>query len=393
MTALCTGGTSAPKTGVSVAVLLGSGYLAETLLRYGAEWVRWLIPWLTLPELDLNTFCTTDPPAIPAFTSAEATALLKLQLGADFNSGLAKMPDLLLHIVWYELCQCTSGTLIPLGAAAAAPTGAPVYQGRPPPASSTCGTAEDFFSQDDTVPISSHQFTTSSSWSTRFTAMHLTVSWSPIAGSVQMNLTPIAVNSGMANTTYPSQLLYAAGGTYELDYQLPWGAIDFGYNLTYASGIGLTSVDVKYFAYCDGDTPWGSRAPCCPPDSTTQLQLDAILNMVTLLQRQLAPFASILGTAHAGLTGQGSFAVQGLLGLRLELTTIPTSSYQDNSVPPYVFNAGWVSVLDANGFIEETRAHAAEQSWFPRIASDAITVGYSFPPGVVATITEVLREP
>jgi hypothetical protein len=134
-------------------------------------------------------------------------------------------------------------------------------------------------------------------------------------------------------------------------------------------------------------------SPCCPPDPIATGLLTQVLQAVTLLQRQLVPFAYISSTAHAGLTGQGTIAVQGLLGLRIDLTTMPASLTQDASTPPFVFNVGWVSMEDSNGFIDETRAHAQHQNWFSRIASEATLIGYSFAPGVVATITELQREP
>ncbi len=133
--------------------------------------------------------------------------------------------------------------------------------------------------------------------------------------------------------------------------------------------------------------------PGLPSDPNAPGNLAALQAQVNLLQRQLVPFGYVAGTAHAGLVGSGTFAITGLLGIRVVLTTIPGTIVQDGSNPPFLFNVGWVSMSTADGFIDETRVHAAGQVWQPRIASDATQVGYSFGPGVVATITELTRLP
>jgi hypothetical protein len=114
--------------------------------------------------------------------------------------------------------------------------------------------------------------------------------------------------------------------------------------------------------------------------------------MVTLLQRQLAPFAHILGESDGGLSGQGTIGVQGLLGVKCELTTIPASYGVEVGSPDFHHDVGWLSVSTPDGFIDERRVTAATTSWFPRLMSDATVIGYSFSPGVVATITQIVRE-
>jgi len=46
--------------------------------------------------------------------------------------------------------------------------------------------------------------------------------------------------------------------------------------------------------------------------------------MVTLIQRQAAPFGYVPGAIHAGLTGTGVIAIQGLIGCKVDITTLPT---------------------------------------------------------------------
>jgi len=54
-----------------------------------------------------------------------------------------------------------------------------------------------------------------------------------------------------------------------------------------------------------------------------QAQLDQLMAMVTLIQRQAAPFGYVPGAIHAGLTGTGVIAIQGLIGCK-SVTTLPT---------------------------------------------------------------------
>lgn len=393
MTALCPGGgASSPKLGASAVTLLASGFIAVALDRYGAGWLKWAIPFLAFPELTLNTFCATDPPAIPTFTAAEAKALVELTLGADFASGLSKFGDLVQHLVWYDLCQCNSGTPTALPAAPAPPAGTPVYT---PPAAqlaTKCGV--------DAVPYGPYHGT-GSQYSNFVTtpgatsaAVHM--DWNYVGGTHSgADVTVYWLGPGLTKAMNPVNLFHLVEGVHvDATVIVPVGAVTLHVDLVEQVPPVSTSntllLQVDY--YCGG-YPGALVSPCCPPDPATQLQIEAILRMVTLLQRQLVPFAHLTSTAHAGLTGAGTIAVQGLLGVQIDLTTIPATYHQDTSTPPFIFNIGWVSMQDANGFIDETRVHAQHQVWMSRIASDATVIGYKFSAGVVATITELQREP
>jgi len=393
MTALCGGGNSAPKAGVSAVTLLASGFLAVALQRYGAGWLQWAIPFLALPELTLSSFCATDPPAIPTFTAAESKALVDVTLGADFNSGLSKFGDLVQHLVWYDLCQCTSGALTALPAAPAPPAGTPVYS--PPPANGVLPTYCQFLPGGfGGIGGGSSSNTTVFTAGLNPTMVSYEFQWSNAgAGPHPQQAYTISFSvPGLAGAQGLRTYTPAVGVYNTVSVPVPFGATSCTIGVSAPVPNTDTALYVAY-AYCNGSLPGVPPAPCCPADPTLQLQVDTILRMVTLLQRQLVPFAYISSTAHAGLTAQGSIAVQGLLGVRIDLTTLPATYRQDSSSPPFIFDVGWVSMQDANGFIDETRAHAQHQNWFSRIASDATVIGYSFAPGIVATVTELQREP
>ena len=69
------------------------------------------------------------------------------------------------------------------------------------------------------------------------------------------------------------------------------------------TGAGTTNQHPVIQQWCGGQLPGIGAQPCCPPDASTQGQIQYLINLVTLLQRQLAPFAYLLSTVHTGLTG------------------------------------------------------------------------------------------
>lgn len=137
----------------------------------------------------------------------------------------------------------------------------------------------------------------------------------------------------------------------------------------------------------------------CTQFKTLQLAIAAVLQrvdriegMTTLIQRQGVPFGYITGTTYAGLYGQGEYAVADLIGLAINFTTIPDTYIAHPGDPLTYHQIGKISVGTAEGW---------ERSWMPTHdpyiilpISGAITkFGYTFPPGIVAAITELVREP
>jgi hypothetical protein len=114
--------------------------------------------------------------------------------------------------------------------------------------------------------------------------------------------------------------------------------------------------------------------------------------MVTLIQRQSVPFAYIASASHAGLAGSGELTVQGLIGLRITLTTIPSLVGSDAGDPLTYFQAGWLRWGDADGFSERRFIDASPLTWYPQPAGQYTRIAYSLNVGVVATIEELERE-
>jgi hypothetical protein len=133
-------------------------------------------------------------------------------------------------------------------------------------------------------------------------------------------------------------------------------------------------------------------------DICTRLQqlsqrLDWLREMVQLIQRQRVPFAYVLGTTNAGLTGAGTLSVQGILGVSVSLTTVPSFWGRTNDTPArYVPKVGDIQMCSANGCDDEIQLHYASQiAW--DLPPFATSLKYSLRPGIVASITTLLREP
>ncbi len=113
---------------------------------------------------------------------------------------------------------------------------------------------------------------------------------------------------------------------------------------------------------------------------------------VNLIQRQSVPFGYIVGVAHSALSGIGDFPVQGLIGVSVSFDLISDAHAPIAGDPLTYHQIGKVSIGTAQGW---------ERSWMPTHSpylilpiTGAITkVGYAFPDGIVATITELVREP
>ena len=121
--------------------------------------------------------------------------------------------------------------------------------------------------------------------------------------------------------------------------------------------------------------------------------LEQLRELVTLIQRQEVPFGFLDGTVHTGLTASGLLTVSGLLGIRVDLTTIPAHIGRIDGQPTVYFDVGYIALGTATGFQRREIIRHDPQYVFSGEAGLYTRVAYTFPPGVVATITELLREP
>jgi len=109
MTALCGGGSSSPKDGVTLVIDIASSGLIQLLTGNKYQWLARAASFFPLGSISLGTFCASDPPAQPTFTTDEVNAIIGLEFGSTFDSGIAKFVDLVKNLLWYQFCKCDAG--------------------------------------------------------------------------------------------------------------------------------------------------------------------------------------------------------------------------------------------------------------------------------------------
>jgi hypothetical protein len=359
----------------------------------------WLLPYVQYIaplQLDVNALCSIEPPEIPSIDANDLWSLISRDyIGLSLSAG-QKFAQLLHYIAWYKLCRCIDLTVPTMPTPPAAPS--PLPEINPPdlvgapstaPCKSSVGTSVDYspnnglFNQG--LLIAAGYNVTSVRYTVDIQVItppgpNITVTWKQIdtfnADAVQWSL---AVPLG--HTAHFSYVMEHRGT-----------ATGYSHQINADATAGLTRVTPTTEVFCGGAVPGGTQSPCCPPDPIQAGQLQQILAMVTLLQRQLAPFATIEGVTHSGLTGSGEIAVQGLIGARVDFTVPPSFGSRPGD-PGVAFDVGWLTWGDANGWQESERIMANPHRSTPAVASLSTKIGYTLNPGVTATIIELHREP
>lgn len=114
-------------------------------------------------------------------------------------------------------------------------------------------------------------------------------------------------------------------------------------------------------------------------------------------QRSSAPAGPVtianaysVGVTHVARTGSGSFAVPtGLRGFKLDLQPPFPPSRVSPGQPEYLWDVGWVSILDANGILAERRPNRDTATWLPDNANLATVFTHDLNPGWVLDVSEL----
>lgn len=128
----------------------------------------------------------------------------------------------------------------------------------------------------------------------------------------------------------------------------------------------------------------------CATLARIESRLKVMDGYTQLIQRQVVPFAYLRGTPVA-VSGQGSTAVQGILGVSLSLTDSRSGvgNYPDN--PTSYFDLGWLTFGTADGYLS---AHPIRRlaDLVLDVSPAVTTVHWSLPSGVSGTLTPLVRE-
>jgi hypothetical protein len=403
MTALCGGGSSSPIPGFANFLVVSSGFLIQLLESSQYKYLALAAPFVPLATFNLPAFCGTDPPAQPTFTQSEVDALLKLTFGADFTSGLSKLGDLIQNRLWFTFCQCDAGAQPAVPAPQAQPAGSstllPTYQGPcSAPAtgtdtiSATTGTFQLQFQRDWRDYLDPTGFAplggtphpaqllvdmrnqifaptpTSYTWRVRM--------YSTLGGTTEITLNDFTLTSGVSQVQILSVPANAVGVN-----------IYTSHNVASPTNNPLTHTTLL----CVPTTT--TPLPCCTPDQVAAGLLQQILLQANLIQRQAVPFGYVASTVHAGLSGAGTIAISGLIGIKVHATATPASLGREGTTPQKIFDMGFLTFGTADGYPSSYRLERTDELLLPARCSAFTELAYDLHPGVTVTITELVREP
>lgn len=396
MVSQCGGAAGQELSGLANTLIVTTPFLASLIpaeIAFLQAFV-WATGGLTIENLP--GFCNSELQADPGVTAADIVNVIVTPTLPQAGASAAKINQLIQRWAWFALCQCADASA---PVRPSAPT-APVLPSFNPPRAVVPNQAQpcldvlsDHLIVDDVtraifnmsslripgvtgVSYVFHLITLVSSGTPR--AVNLNVDWFQGTTSLRLDAT------GWGAPPRVSDYITLTG---------PAGADNI--SVTYLGNVagGDTSTYVvELQAWCNNLPANAPASPCCPPDPTLLGLVQSTQQLVTLIQRQIAPFAYVIGTAHAGISGSGTIAVQGLLGMMVAVTAYPAGNLQLGGTPSYVFDLGWMSIETADGFIEERRITALNQLWQPRLMSEATKFGYFLGTGVTATFTELDRE-
>jgi hypothetical protein len=394
---ICPGGLTQAKSGIAAFVNYGSSAAGLLSLVPRLSALAPAAYVLSGVSIATSVLCGSEPPAMPTFTQAEINDLINNNFfDTNYATALGKLKDMISNLAWYQLCECQSGGAVTL------PT--PPVQPTPPVLVPT--------DLPNTTKICSQNPSAPQTWASFGN------------GKVNSNPGVITTLAGAVGLDFTINVTLTGGGTPdsmtghvdEFDFTGHSARLaDFhigtsgSYHQTFLVNpvrphiVFSLSPDTVTFptgqlldflgVLTCGGTPAVGPANCCPPDPLVVAKLDSIQALVTLLQRQLAPFAYVPGTVHAGLSGTGVLSVQGLLGAKITITTDPTTLGVEGTSPPILFDRGFITWGTADGYPQSERLERSSQLSLPARASAFTDLAYDLHPGLVVTITELVREP
>jgi len=96
------------------------------------------------------------------------------------------------------------------------------------------------------------------------------------------------------------------------------------------------------------------------------------------------------GTVFAGLNGIGTLSIaRGVIGARVDVTTLPSELGLTAGDPDYNFDVGWVNWSDGTSFRQRERITNTAFATFPTSPAGVNQLNYTLAPGVVVTVTEL----
>lgn len=425
MTALCGGGTSGPKPGVTGILTFSAfgieAFISSVLLL--PELAPLLAPIIaSLVDIEATAYCSTDPPPDPGLTATDLENAIKIPPGPATFIAQSRILQWFENQYWWSICQCS-------GTTPARPTpsnpGAVTSNGGLPQGNSVCWNV--------TIPYSIPAAPTGVFFFIQI--QDQTATLVPAGGSLPVaisagnpsptNLQAMAVPPGITQVKLTHTLNEAvqAGSNYlelHLDTWNSSGAIEttdplhayyFGSSpnviVDFQPNMPVAAYWLAYILNTDSIPHTGTFGlsficppgvavgqPCCPPDPLIEGELQQILQYVQAIYAGLAvpPNSFAEGAVHAGLTSNGSVTFSGVpIALKVTLTTVPNWVGVAVGSPDFYFDAGYLSFGTSEGNYAQSRIELQQQVLsVPLLAG---SVGYTIRDGIVASITELVAGP
>ena len=411
MTAACGGGPSAVKSGVGSSIIVDAALITEGLTLISP----WLVPFAGLIDgfvYDALAQCSTDPPAMPTWSLADLQNIIGGVLNPNFGTALQKLKATVMNYLWYQWCDCTGVPPTVPFVAPTQPSGTTVqtfpsangcytgqWSGNLPNSGSGLGAGNIgsamYPNSITTTPggVSVFRFTSPPPTGYAYTA---TVTNPDPALDVSYTLTHSCYDASgtfLGSVTRLIPIPHASTKTVTGTATFPANTAEVTaifYNGTLGAGPNPATLQLVWS--CAGSVPGAPSGPCSS-DPATMMLLQQIWQMVQLIQRQAVPFAYVTKASHIGLTGNGQFAVQGLIGVRVMPSTIPPDTGLQIGDPDELWLDSYINWGNAAGWIRrEPLTHAPYVS-MPTVAGQYTLLGYSLRPGLVVDIAELAREP
>lgn len=144
---------------------------------------------------------------------------------------------------------------------------------------------------------------------------------------------------------------------------------------------------------CDNVDPCAALVQIQRQLAAISATVGADLQLDTLVQRYSLPFAYINGAMHRDVAVTQSFPVSRLIGVKVIVTQAPALLERFSGLPQYIADLGWLSLVTADGLIDEIRLTRQEQVWTPRLMPLAVAFGITVREGVVVDWQELEAEP
>lgn len=364
---------------------------------------------------DANTICAAPDPGDPGLSVTDFINAAQAGGQPIVDTAIAKLEQWFIHMLWPNLCSCADLTDPPASTSAPLPVigtnpGMPSGVMR-----ANCWDVSSVQGQD------AHQ----STWYTQlspstgtpfpgawgqssgprptslpqpapsFVQFDFTLHGNPVtdkytaqlnAWDINGNLLP---NQGLALTTTPCEVV----STFAEALPSNTGFIQLGVFHTTGTDITLKSSGrLQYF--CGSNNTSTILTPCCPPDLSLDLRLRRIEDLEHIIINLMGQsgLGHTDGTAHTGLTGAGSITLHdSVTAIRVNVTSSLATWPNNPGDPNYYLSLGFITSIAAGSPLKGWRLVYSQQI-FPIVAY-ADQIGYTLPPGVTATITELLPHP